>query len=100
MWDKCISLQPLLLYYHNTLDNQWVTSTQLKFGLEPCAKHLSLSLFLLKREFCPTLTKYYWVVQFISHGQSSTFKTSFEIELDLLDFNTFSLISLSVGVNG
>ena len=43
---------------------------------------------VLKRKFCPTLTKYYWVVQFISHEHPSSLKASFEIELDLLDFNT------------
>ena len=46
--------------------------------------------FLLKWESSPTLTKYYWVVQFIIHGQSSSLKASFEIELGPLDFNMVS----------
>ena len=45
---------------------------------------------ILKRESCPTLTKYSWVVQLISHGQSSSLKASFEIELGPLDFNMVS----------
>ena len=42
---------------------------------------------ILKWESCPTLTKYSWVVQFISHGHPSSLKASFEIELGPLDFN-------------
>ena len=42
---------------------------------------------ILKWESSPTLTKYSWVVQLISHGQSSSLKASFEIELGPLDFN-------------
>jgi hypothetical protein len=45
---------------------------------------------LLKRESCHTLTKYFWVVQFISYGHPSSLKTSFEIELGPLDFNMIS----------
>ena len=33
------------------------------------------------------LTKYLWIVQFISNGHPSSFEVSFEIELGLLDFN-------------
>ena len=36
------------------------------------------------------LTKYYWIVQFIRHEQSLSFKASFEIELGSLDFNIVS----------
>ena len=42
---------------------------------------------ILKWESCPTLTKYSWVVQLISYGQSSSLKASFEIKLGPLDFN-------------
>ena len=42
---------------------------------------------ILKWESIPTLTKYSWIVQLISNGQSSSLKASFEIELGLLDFN-------------
>jgi hypothetical protein len=48
---------------------------------------------VLKRESYPTLTKYNWIVQFISRGQSSSLKASFEIELGPLDFNI-------MGING
>ena len=44
---------------------------------------------MLKWESCPTLTKYSWVVQFISHGQFSSLKASFEIKLGPLDFNKY-----------
>ena len=44
-------------------------------------------LLLLKWESCPTLAKYFWVVEFISHGYPSSLKASFEIELGPLDFN-------------
>ena len=46
-----------------------------------------LTLNLLKRESSPTLTKFPWVVQFISHRQSSSLNVSFEIELGPLDYN-------------
>ena len=46
--------------------------------------------WVLKWESCPTLTKYSWVVQFISHGHPSSLKTSFEIELGPLDFDMVS----------
>ena len=55
---------------------------------------MDLDLSLLKRESCPTLTKYYWLMQLISHGQSSSLKASFEIELGPLDFNMVSESSL------
>ena len=40
------------------------------------AKCASNHRWLLMRESCPTLTKYYWIVQFLSHGQSSSLKVS------------------------
>ena len=54
---------------------------------------------ILKRESCPTLTKYYWVVQFISHRHPSSLKMSFEIELGLLDFN-LSLDLVNIATEG
>jgi hypothetical protein len=38
------------------------------------------------------MTKYSWVMQLISHRQSSSLKASFEIKLGLLDFNTNVLV--------
>ena len=49
---------------------------------------------LLKRESFPTLSKFLWVVSFISHGHSSFLKAFFEIELGPLDFNMVSKPSL------
>ena len=51
---------------------------------------MDLDLSLLKRESCPILTKYSWVVQFISHVHLSSLKMSFEIELGPLDLNMVS----------
>ena len=42
---------------------------------------------ILKRESSPTLTKYYWVVQFISHEHLLFLNASFEIEINPLNFN-------------
>ena len=43
--------------------------------------------WILKRESSPTLPKFHRVVPFISHGQPSSLKVSFEIELGSLGFN-------------
>ena len=69
----------------NSLNSIWVISLV-------TIQHQSSNL--LKKESSPTLTKYYWVMQFISHGKSSFHKASFEIELGLLDFNMVSEPSL------
>ncbi len=37
------------------------------------------------------MIKFLWIVQFISHGQSSSLNVSFEIELDLLNFNRLKI---------
>jgi hypothetical protein len=51
-----------------------------------------LTLNLLKRDSSLTLTMLSLVVQFISHGQSSSLNAYFEIELGPLDFNKPSLL--------
>ena len=53
------------------------------------------TLNLLKRESSPTLTKFPWVLQFISHGQSSSLNASFKIELGPLDFNKTKSLGLA-----
>ncbi len=63
-----------------------------------CPSPLWLHL-VLKRESCPTLTKYSWVVQFISHRHLSSLKASFEIDLGPLDFNMVSELSLGFWAN-
>ena len=62
--------------------NYWISTHLKQFEITEC--------LLLKWESSPTLTKYSWVVQLISHGQSSSLKASFKIELDPLDFNMVS----------
>lgn len=49
--------------------------------------HTTREGHIKKKESCPTLSKFLWVVHFISHKHLSSLKASFKIELGSLNFN-------------